>query len=267
MAFPNGTLLAGKLLVPIAFSPWPSYHTIAWIMFNIQPETLLVVWEANWNRTPCERAIALLIATCPELSHEEAVLIPIGYRDAILISLRETLFGSRARLLATCPICTDQSELDFALREIRSPSPASSWFSVGQDDSEVSFRLPCSHDLLALRFAKPSDPKQFLIRACLAEPFSSRDNLTAELVDRISKEMADLDPQANVMLAITCANCLHEWEARFDIVTLLWLELDAWAQRLIGEVHVLAMTYAWDEKTILEMSPLRRQIYLNMISS
>lgn len=236
-------------------------------MFNTQPETLLAVWEANWNRTPCERAVALLIATCPEISPEEAGRIPVGRRDEILLSLRERLFGCQAQLLTTCPVCTEQLELDFALKEVRSPSPSSSWFSIGPAGSEVTFRLPCSDDLLALQSAKPSDPRDFLVRACLADSCSTLDSMSAELVNRISEEMADLDPQANVMLGIACASCSHEWEVRFDISSLLWSEIDAWAQRLIGEVHVLAMTYGWDESAILVMSPLRRQIYLNMISA
>jgi hypothetical protein len=53
--------------------------------------------------------------------------------------------------------------------------------------------------------------------------------------------------------------------APFDIVSHLWTELDAWARRMLREVHALAATYGWSEAEILRMSATRRRAYLDLI--
>jgi len=65
----------------------------------------------------------------------------------------------------------------------------------------------------------------------------------------------------------------HRWcpgadrfDAGFDIGSFLWAELDAWAARILGEVHELASVYGWSEHDILEMSAVRRQAYLHLIA-
>jgi len=51
----------------------------------------------------------------------------------------------------------------------------------------------------------------------------------------------------------------------FDILTYLWSEIEDWAQRLLLEVHTLALAYGWSERDILAMSPRRRRLYLEMV--
>ena len=64
---------------------------------------------------------------------------------------------------------------------------------------------------------------------------------------------------------MTCPACGRFWQAAFDIASYLWSELDALAQRLLGEVHTLARAYGWREADVLSMSPWRRQFYLEMV--
>jgi hypothetical protein len=51
----------------------------------------------------------------------------------------------------------------------------------------------------------------------------------------------------------------------FDIVPYLWTEINAWAMRLLREIHSLATAYGWREADILAMSAVRRHWYLEMI--
>ena len=44
-----------------------------------------------------------------------------------------------------------------------------------------------------------------------------------------------------------------------------WAELDAWARRLLLDVHTLARAYGWSERDILQLTETRRQFYLNLI--
>ncbi len=62
-----------------------------------------------------------------------------------------------------------------------------------------------------------------------------------------------------------CPTCDHAWDEIFDIVSFFWAELDAWAHRVLHDVHVLARAYAWSEAEILALPPLRRQYYLELV--
>ena len=52
-----------------------------------------------------------------------------------------------------------------------------------------------------------------------------------------------------------------------DIAGFFWAELDAWARRLLREIHTLARFYGWSEAEILALSPLRRRCYLEMVQA
>jgi hypothetical protein len=52
-----------------------------------------------------------------------------------------------------------------------------------------------------------------------------------------------------------------------DIARYLWDELDDWAQDLLAEVDVLARHYAWSERDILSLTPIRRQFYLDLVQA
>ena len=64
---------------------------------------------------------------------------------------------------------------------------------------------------------------------------------------------------------LSCPSCDHRWQMAFDILYFFWSEINAWASRIMQEVHVLARAYGWRENEILGMSPWRRQRYLKML--
>ena len=47
-------------------------------------------------------------------------------------------------------------------------------------------------------------------------------------------------------------------------MSFLWTEIEAWAWRMLSDVHTLARAYGWGERDILALSPTRRQFYLEM---
>jgi hypothetical protein len=91
------------------------------------------------------------------------------------------------------------------------------------------------------------------------------DKLSEEILDKVEAAMSEADPQADVQLDLFCPSCRHSWLATFDIGSFLWSELNAWAQRVLNEVHLLAKAYAWREADILAMSPTRRRFYLERV--
>jgi len=141
------------------------------------------------------------------------------------------------------------------------------------EDYEIRFRLPRTEDLSAIAgLPDANSARQVLLRRCLLSACRGDseipvDSLPQHILSAVATRMSDVDPQANVQLAVSCPSCAHKWQATFDIVSFFWLELDAWAQRLVREVHTLAATYGWREADIVAMSPRRRQTYLELIGT
>jgi hypothetical protein len=225
------------------------------------PTALLDMWERADRLSSTRRALALLSTA---VGSGEWELLSIGIRDGALLTLRERLFGPDVSAVVPCPQCGERQELSFTVDEVRAPPPATAAeLRVSVDGHEVAFRLPTSADLENLTAGIDVDrAAEVLLKACVltAEPAE----LSPELVAAVEERMAAADPQAEVTLALCCDACGARWEAPFDIATFLWSEVDAWAWRLLGEVHQLARAYGWSERDVLALSPQRRRIYLEV---
>jgi hypothetical protein len=90
--------------------------------------------------------------------------------------------------------------------------------------------------------------------------------LSSEVTSAIARRMGEVDPQADVQLDLSCPACGRRWQALLDIENFFWTELNAWAKKILSEVHVLASAYGWGEADIVNLSPLRRQYYLDLVS-
>lgn len=242
-------------------------------MQALSASKMLRVWERALGRTNAERALALLAAACPEMSVEELNALSVGRRDRLLIALRECTFGSRLTSLATCDACGESLELTFDCSDIsadvETQTPAE--LSVEREGFEARFRLPNSGDLVAVARCNDAETaRRSLLERCVTS--ASRDGATVspvelpnDIVDAVEARMSDADPQADVRLALDCPACGRRFLAAFDVVAYFWSEINAWAYRLLGEVHTLASAYGWREEEILALSPWRRHVYLEMV--
>lgn len=240
-------------------------------MRALSASELVDIWERGWNQPPVQRALALLAAAFPETSGDILAELSISQRDLYLLTLREQTFGSQLTGLTTCPECDARLELSFDVKDIRVelPSEFTEVHSLNVSDYQVRFRVPNSLDLSALTSTSSlSAARQLLFERCLLSvqrDGEAIDQLPVEVVDAVSARMAEVDPQADVRLALKCPACRHNWEAIFDIVSFFWNEINAWALRILREVHTLASAYGWRESEILALSPWRRQFYLEMV--
>ena len=233
---------------------------------------LLNVWERARSFPPEARAVALLSAVLPDAPPETLADLPLGRRDALLLTLRARLLGERMEAVAACPACGERAEFTFSVADVRVPPPEPSPAppTVRAEGYEVAFRLPTSADLAALRHApNVASARRLLLARCVLDvrrgaDEAGPDELPETVVAAVAAEMTRLDPQADVRLATACPACAHTWEAPFDVVRFLWTEIDAWARRTLREVHLLATAYGWSEHEILSLTPWRRQVYLNM---
>jgi hypothetical protein len=242
-------------------------------------QDLLAAWEhGRATPRPTGRALALLSAACAEIPPGEVARLAIGARDRLLLTLRRQMFGSRMTAVTQCPACRASLELEFDLDDINvTPSgkaelpESAEALSLSQDGYEISFRLPNSLDLLALPgHGSIDESKRHLIACVLLQALHGDREISAAelpqaLIDALDREMSLSDPQGEIRLNLDCAECQTNWRAPFDIVSYLWSEIDAWAIRLLRDVHRLARAYGWPESDILALSPMRRQCYLDML--
>lgn len=241
---------------------------------------LLDVWERGLQQPLSTRMLALLARGLPDIDAHDLAALPVGRRDAYLLELRERLFGPELTLVASCPRCGEKTESHVRVAELRiqaddgAPALHQADHSVDCDGYRIGFRLPSSEDLLALPADAESDvARRILLRRCLRDVRAAdgapidADALSDEVVAQVGAAMAAADPQADLELSLACPACGGTWLVMFDIATVLWKEIQAWAKHTLRGVHALARAYGWREIDILAMSPTRRQIYLELARS
>jgi hypothetical protein len=241
-------------------------------MRGLSSAALLDAWDRALGLGPLQRALTLLCAARAD-SLEAVAELTVGERDAQLLTLRERTFGPHLTGVCECPACGERLEFTFDVADIRAePEIGSDELAVSTGEFQAHFRLPNSLDLAAIADgADVAEARQLLLARCLVAAHRggrpcTADQLPATVVNLVADRMRQADPQGDMQLALTCAECGSQWLAAFDIATLFWDELNAWAHRTLREVHALASAYGWRETDILGLSPRRRQVYLQMIS-
>lgn len=235
---------------------------------------LLDIWETGARQPLAQRALWLLGAAQPDTSHEALAQLPIGLRDAQLLTLREGLFGAQLVSVAKCPQCGERLQLTLNMSDLRvAPHAGSDTVSLAIARYSIRYRLPNSTDLLALGNCDSVEAgRRLLLNRCVQnvqcdDVDQALDTLPADVIEAITTHMAETDPQADVQFDLTCPACGHRWLAAFDVMAFLWNEIDTWARRVLRDVHVLASAYGWSEADILSMGATRRQAYLDLIGN
>lgn len=245
-------------------------------MRPITPTELLTIWEQGINQTLMQKTLHLLSLACPYMDYNTIAKLNIGERDARLLQLREWMFGSRLNNMVDCPKCSERCEWETDIKDICLQSvqqhESIKELSLEVDKFSISFRLPNSGDIAAVIADKSgqSDPRKLLENCILkiqrngenCEVNDMPDKVLRALNRRIEKE----DPQADIRMIVNCPNCSHKWEAQFDIVSYFWTEINRWAKRILQDVYILARAFGWSEHEILNMNPVRRQLYLEMVN-
>lgn len=232
---------------------------------------MLGAWERGHGQAIVARGLTLLALACPGEAPDALARLSIGARDRRLLALRAAAFGPRMRGLVVCPACGEQLETELDATVLAAePAAVPLPLCIAADGYDVQVRLPDSRDLIACAELPPAEAAVELLRHCIVSaerqgaPVAAED-LPEALTERIGERMAAADPQAEMQLALDCAACRHRWSVPFEIVTFLWAELDAWAGRLLQDIHQLAGAYGWSERDIIGLGPVRRDRYLQML--
>jgi hypothetical protein len=243
-------------------------------MQHLTSAALLSAWEAGLaQRDPRARARVLLALARPDLDDEELGALPCAARDRQLLELRTCAFGTRFEGVAECPQCGATLEMSFDAAELipKQPAGMAPITELRIDEYMVRFRPPCVDDLdvtdgRPLEVQRAELLKRLVTEAVRAGNACAVAELPAAVLDAVDAALDDAAPPL-AEIDLHCDECGGHWNPPFDPAAYLWTELDAWAGRLLWEVHALARAYAWSERDLLSMSPWRRQRYLQMLES
>ena len=242
-------------------------------MRSLGDADILAVWETAHRYHPVDQAIALLMTAEPEHSRDELASLPLGRRDARVLALRLATFGDTLNSCGTCPQCNEAVEFEISCSALRTPDAEGHERTLDAEGYQLRIRPLTSFDLAAAAGAADvTEARRVLLRRCVVEArrneaFVNADELPEAISAAVAQAALMIDPQAELLFELACPACEHQWQATLDIAHILWKEVDARAQRLLMEVHLLARAYGWREADILGMSPARRKAYLQRVAA
>lgn len=241
-------------------------------MRRLATRDLLGLWDTGLDLDAAGRALVLAGAVRKDSSVSETG--PIGHVTARILSLRSDLLGVQLTATAVCPGCTAQAELPIEVGALLSledkiiDEPA----ALEMDGYFVRWRPMSVLDLRAAsRHDEPVAAESELLRRCVIKAVDTSgarraaDQLPDRLRDGLADAMEAADPLAEVLVAVTCPECLHPFDVDFDAASYVWSEVDQLAREHLIDVHTLARAYGWTEDEVLSLSESRRATYLRII--
>ena len=232
-------------------------------MPQLGPRELLTLWEAGSTQDPMRRAVTLLAAARGR-SPAEAATVDVGTRDVLLAGLFRLVAGDQVPACADCPGCGVALEVpvDVAAVAALPVHEPQERLSVLTDGAEVPFRLPTTADLIALGGCPPGQARVALLAACLGiEPETTPEAETGAAVEAAMEQAA---PAGAIDMLVRCPACGLDSSLPLDLPVLLWAEIEAQVSALMRDVHALATSYGWTEADVLDLSPRRRAVYLDL---
>jgi hypothetical protein len=237
---------------------------------------LLDAWERGLSCSGAERGVVLLEALLPQRSRSELLALSLRDRDDELLDAHRRLFGQRLTCVVACPSCGVDLEVELPVDDLL--AAAGDEIQASDVDVEVHGWVVRGRPLTVgdvLDAAEAPDAeaaRTLLLSRCVvsaAGPAEGRAaptvaELPSEVVAALTVELERGNPTGALDIEQTCPECGHVWTTPFDTVSYLWAEVDAWAQRTLREIHILASAYGWRESDIVAMSARRRALYLEL---
>jgi hypothetical protein len=213
----------------------------------------------------------------PGIEYDQVVSLPVGIRDSLLLKLRQSIFGNILSSTSVCPSCDEKVEWEMQIESFGLSQPEESVniknFKFRKGDYSIAFRLPNSGDILHLSSDQTVETSyRWLLSRCILDIKHKRkelryEDLPSDILDALAEQMTRKDKFADIRISLSCNKCSFQWEAVFDIISYFWTETNSWARQLLLEIGILASNFGWSEKQIIQLSPVRRKIYLEMVKT
>lgn len=234
------------------------------------------------------RRTTLLLARCLtrlgplDAATDDAVRsLTVGDREALLLHLRRLALGDRLQCVLRCPEagCGEPMDLDLDVRDLLSaPYGNAAPLHDAEIEGEgtvwrIRFRLPTGADQEEAAPLVRTDPEgaaETILRRCLValeqEDGAEAESLPPGLAETLGTLMSELDPQAELTLALSCPTCGRDFTAVLDAGSFVFDELAGSTPSLFREVHRLAFHYHWSEAEILRLPASKRRLYLGLLA-
>ena len=236
--------------------------------------------------SPAARTTAVLarclcrLGPVSTVTSEIARSLSIGDREALLLHLRRLTLGEKMSCVLSCPACAEKLDLELEVSELLLPPYGHSRdvheTSVRCDDGSyrVRFRLPNGADqerAATLVASAPESATALILQYCVQEIVDEQTGepaqpIPAPIADALADKMAELDPQAEILLDQRCPVCGVSFRTPFDIADYFYQEICGRESDLHREIHLLAFHYHWSERDILRLTRRRRLRYLDLLS-
>jgi len=214
---------------------------------------------------------------------ETARGLSVGDRDALLLHLRRISIGDAMDCQLACPAADCGQRMDFLLSvdDLLLPPPdapgpshevalevdGGTWTvrfrpPTGVEQEEVAERLASEGaEAAAARLAESC------VERVVGPDGGLHEVLPRELLDRLSAAVAEVEPQADLVLRLVCPECGEPFATRLDPAAYFLAELTSDRDRLHRHVHLLAFHYHWSEAEILSLTPRKRRVYLGLLAA
>jgi hypothetical protein len=215
-----------------------------------------------------ELVAALLVERpAPWLGRADVWQLSLGDRDRLVAALHAQCFGDAIESVVACTACTKRFEINFslaALLESIEPPPSSPRARLAGEDGTYGlpdgrrFRLPTTGDERAVTGWPVQEAAGELARRCLVDGIAD---------SALEEAMAAVSPVIDLDVPATCANCGHEQNVHFDMVSFFVATLARERPILLGEVHRLATTYHWSREEIMGLPRSLRRAHVALIEA
>jgi hypothetical protein len=191
----------------------------------------------------------------------EASALTASDRDRLLAEIYAAEFGNRIDCVLRCDVCSSPFDIDFRLPELMVSLnlPPADVAVAGQSvltlDDGRRVRLPRGSDELAVHGSSAEIAEAVLLARCMIEGDALPDDQTVH--DALERAAPLLD----VELDAACPECGAVVQAHFDLQHYLLAAIMQEAPARIGEIHLLAATYGWGLREILELGRKRRRAF------
>lgn len=230
-------------------------------------DELLDAWDAGVGLHRLDRSRHLLSLVAGRGDTDQ---LGVAERDRLLIEVHELLFGTLLQAVTDCPACGELQGLEIPTAVLLETRGVDVVEAVAEG-YHLRCRLPSAVDLLdAAATGSAASARDLLVMRSVMSatkdgaPISDA-QLPPTAIAAAAAALEEADPLASGQLDVICAACGATWGRTLDIDDYLWRKIDAWALRLLDDVHVLASAYGWSEDQIVALPPRHRQRYLELV--
>lgn len=220
-------------------------------------------------------AIALAEVAGEEVGPETVAGLAVADRQYLMAMLAVELGQEQLWYIAECRGCGDRFDFPVRFRDLPVKEAGSGYpfTEVVTSLGTSRFRVATGSDqeLLAAQ-PEANDPARLLAAACLVVspegggkmdlPYHWAQALTDEDINRIETALEAVAPEMGVAVQAACPGCGYPQTIGIDPYGVL---ASISVTNLLQEVHLLASTYHWSERDILDLPHKRRRHYLELI--